>query len=260
MNRVQQEVLIVLQVNKIIHKYMKTVYFLWNFWDTTPISSKLFRNIITWHNNNPNYSIQILNKANCDVQMSECMTWNEIYLSYTLPIQQCDFYRYFLIFRNGGFYSDIDVVSNLNLDNLKKLFPTKTLFLCTEKVLTSEEQDKTKLYKQRKNIAENKIRISNYFFGCIKKKHKFWKYVLKYCKQRKNTNVIEDYDIIFSTGPDIITTAYFEYIKNNPNNDICLLDLDFCKHSLQHSCNSLHNQHSSWRKTLLHSNPEIINY
>ena len=52
---------------------------------------------------------------------------------------------------------------------------------------------------------------------------------------------------------DFALTSNLKILRDN-------IDLDFCKHSLQHSCNSLHNQHSSWRKTLLHSNPEIINY
>ena len=238
---------------------MKTIYFLWNFWDTTSISPKLFRNIITWHNNNPSYSIKLLNKNECNSQISECSKLKHVYFDYKCPIQQCDYFRYFLMFRYGGFYSDIDVVSNLDLENLKNLFPDKTVFLCTEKILNEEEQSKTINLRQRTNI-EHKIRISNFFFGCNTKKHKFWKYVLKLCDKRKETKVIEDYDVIFSTGPDVITTAYFEFIKNNPNNDICLLDLEFSKQLLQHSCNSLHNKNTSWRKFLSHSNPDIINF
>lgn len=211
--------------------------------------SKHFRNIIQWHNNNPHSSLHILNKDE-SMKIIEKYTLHKVFKSYNLDIQKCDFFRYFLMYTHGGMYSDIDVVSNINITNLCSMYPHARVFLCTECILTDAQIQSSKDYKIRKKVPEHKVRIANYWFCSLDTKHKFWKKVLRLCEKRASLEVNEPYDVLYTTGPDLITTAYYEYTQSNENHDIVLLDLQFSTMSLRHTCNSLSKETTqSWRAT-----------
>jgi mannosyltransferase OCH1-like enzyme len=224
-------------------------WFLWGFFENIPMPSKHFRNIIQWHNNNSDISLHILSKTECN-KMIEKYTLNKIYGSYKLPIQQCDFFRYYLMHAHGGMYSDIDVVSNLNIINLCRMYPDAKVFLCTECLLNDNQVIQSKSYRIRKSSPEHRVRVANYWFCSLEPKHKFWRKVIRLCEKRASLEVLEPYDVLYTTGPDLITTAYHEYIQTSNSPDVVLLDLQFSSSALRHTCNSLSKESTqSWRST-----------
>jgi mannosyltransferase OCH1-like enzyme len=226
------------------------IWFLWGFSNgPNTITGKLFRNTITMHNFNNTESICILNKNECDLIIHKYKA-NKIYINYKLPIQKCDYFRYFLMYTKGGFYSDFDVVSNVCFKNLCSMYPHGQIFLCTECVLTDAEVESTKNYKIRNGVPELTVRVGSYWFGSLNPKHKFWKSVLKLCDKRSSLEIQDPYDVIYTTGPDMLTTAYHDYIQKNDHTDIILLDHTFSQNSLRHTCNSLSTDNrESWRST-----------
>lgn len=139
---------------------------------------------------------------------SELKTYN----AYNKKIQKSDYARYIILKYYGGIYCDIDIDVKFPFDILYDKFKSNDLFF-EETTLTDKFKEETKSYKIRNGESECCLRIANYII-MTKPNSKNIQGVLDLCEQRKELEIKDDYDIIYTTGPDIIST-YFNQNKSN---------------------------------------------
>jgi len=129
----------------------------------------------------------------------------EMYSSYTKNIQRADFARYIVIKHVGGIYVDLDVESNLPFMSFYNIYKSDDLFFI-ENERTLEQIESSKKYRIRNNIGESKTRIANCVLMGLKNS-KNYKDILDLCSARHTLDILEPYDIIYTTGPDVVTTV-----------------------------------------------------
>lgn len=200
---------------------MDVVYFLWLYNEEKHIPQTYVSNMATWIKHNKGMSFHIVHKKQFDT-MIKPTRYNALYQKYPRDIQRCDFARYYLLSTQGGVYLDMDMVYRKPLSMLKASYPNGKVFLATETILTDDQSKEIQGYSIRRGVPEHKVRVSNYFM-MSEKKHPFWKYVFKLIHKRKNLEIKQQYDIIYTTGPDLITTAYHNYIRDHDDSSVVLL-------------------------------------
>ena len=87
-------------------------------------------------------------------------------------------------------------------------------------------------------------RISNYFFISRIPYHPIWIDILKLAKKRANSVITSQYGIIYTTGPDIVTTS----LSNNRSkySDIAIIPHTQFTTDFVHGCTSFTD--GSWRR------------
>ncbi|AZL89335.1 glycosyltransferase [Megavirus baoshan] len=121
----------------------------------------------------------------------------DLYNIYEIPAQKADFARYVILYTHGGIYLDMDMVCRKNLTPFLQynFFVTTPMF-----------------YQYAKSIL-------NGIIGCIPK-HPFFLIIFEKMFERQHMKN----DILQSTGTKLFYECAIQYAKNNPNNDIMLID------------------------------------
>lgn len=134
-------------------------------------------------------------------------TWNYLHANITRKVAISDIARYYIMWIHGGFYFDIDVCANVDLKPL--------IDLCVQnkkRILLFTEHDNAD--PNRMGPKENKMhtrRIYNCMFWS-EPKEDFWKQcydlALARVKTLHNVHTWTDEDILWATGPDVVTTVF----------------------------------------------------
>jgi len=82
----------------------------------------------------------------------------------------------------------------------------------------------------RKGRPEVNIRVANYWMASVAG-HSFWKDVLELVQRRSHLSLGEQYDVLYTTGPDVVSEIYDLYqqtgeAENNEQGGVLLLDYD----------------------------------
>ena len=79
----------------------------------------------------------------------------------------------------------------------------------------------------RKGRPEVNIRIANYWMASVAG-HSFWKDVLELVQRRSHLNLEEQYDVLYTTGPDVVSEIYNLYQETGEaeKEGVLLLDYD----------------------------------
>jgi len=166
-----------------------------------------------FHENYSDYTIVLWN--NQDV--IDILNPNEIEIYLNLKkIQKSDFARLVIIRKYGGIYADFDIEHKSSLSNLiDKIEQTQEGIVFIEHVHRLNKQcNYYKKFKIRNNIPENKIRIANYIL-IFKSNSLFINKCIDLCLQRIHLPITSDYDILYTTGPDILSTIFASYSNDN---------------------------------------------
>ena len=129
-----------------------------------------------------------------------------------LPIQKCDIARYVALYMHGGVYLDTDVAPGPHdiHELLNARMKKKTTVLVFEEAVLSkgEAAEVGEAHPIRHGLPEDTQRIANYFFAA-KPRDVFWMDVLEEVWRRVDVTpwVSEDYDVLYTTGPDAVTTV-----------------------------------------------------
>lgn len=204
---------------------MQKIYYLWIYNQEKSIPPKYLNNICRTTYLNPGYSMHIMNKTEFESIIINTKRFYNIYNKLVTDIQKCDYSRYYLLYHYGGIYMDMDINNRkLQFNTLKLEYPEAKVFLSTECILSDDDCINVANENEiRKGVPENNIRVSNYFI-MSESKHIFWTIVFKLIKERLTPEIDKKYDIIYTTGPDIISTSYDLYKKKYPeSNEVVLL-------------------------------------
>lgn len=128
-----------------------------------------------------------------------------LYMAYQKPMQKGDAFRYTMLHTYGGFYSDMDLIIH-DLDGLLKRYPNKKAFFFIETYLNEQQIEDSKNVPIRNGEPEHPERISNYFMGCVPN-HPIMLDIIEEVMKRASLKVKQEYDVIYTTGPDVVTTV-----------------------------------------------------
>lgn len=79
-------------------------------WHTTPLPPTLQRNLDTWMEHNPHFTFKVwTDETALEYVQDNYPSYLDTYMALA-PIERTDLFRYLLLFREGGVYSDLDVV------------------------------------------------------------------------------------------------------------------------------------------------------
>lgn len=202
--------------------------YMWNF---KPNEKLPFPQDVIQHNKNFINGHTIITPANI-YNLIHNDTFPELEQLYSqIPhwVVKADLVRLLLVYFNGGFYCDADCFIQ------KKWNTESSMVLFTEHICKSVNQ----LGPRESKNPDNVVRIANFCFGATTLQHPFLKKVIEECIRRlkqiiSEKNKLTHQDILWTCGPDVITTVYHTHKHLY---DVCLYDTTF----LHHKC------YGSWR-------------
>ena len=225
-----------------------SIYYLYEFLgDSYEITQNNFiENLNHSKNINNNYEIRILREKydNLDLFVKNYLPkYYNLYINYNYPIQKCDIFRYILMYLVGGIYSDLDVFINKPINSLISKYSWANVIFGIGRI---KDINRCKLATKYETIRDGEpeisMKISNYFFISNKRNHPIWKDILDLAIKRSKKKIKSQYGIIYSTGPDLVTTAVFNNIHKYK--DIAIIKLNEFQNYVSHQCSS------SWRNNL----------
>jgi mannosyltransferase OCH1-like enzyme len=233
------------------HYQNNNIYFLYGFLgDGYTIKPNHLINLKKWENKHPNWNIIILRDNYDKLTEFVCKKFNwfyQTYINYQYPIQRCDTIRYMLLYYFGGIYSDLDVYPNKSSGKLLSKYPWANIIIgIARKKDTSKCKLTTQYESIRKGEPEIPIRLSNYLMLARIPNHPIWIDILNQAKDRAKSKIKSQYGIIYTTGPDVVTTAISK--NRSKYNDIAIIPYNELTCFYNHQCDSINK--SSWRKEL----------
>ena len=127
-------------------------------------------------------------------------------------VMRCDLARLVHVFMNGGFYCDVDCLLTAPLPSAG--FAPTTLHLYTESVVRPSS-----LGPREDKSPARRVRIANYLFGCSCPHHPLlWDAIVESARRTYHLLEVErvqpasltDSDVLWATGPDVITSVYHD--------------------------------------------------
>lgn len=186
-----------------------TAHFIYGLWDTKPMKESFVKNIRQW-------SDQGWKVKQWDKQMVETLIhdhfpqYEQFYHSLPRGAQKADFARYLIVYLEGHFYFDLDCMPKNSKQLLDKIrLPLDRMYTFIETTITKEYAMKmAKKHKIRNGVPERLQRLANYAFGAPAKHPALLK-VIQLAVERCTTNpeISDDYAVIWSTGPDVVSEA-----------------------------------------------------
>ena len=217
----------------------KSLHFLWGFLgDDGPLAPREQEIFNRWEALNPDWDLSIHNpKAATAVATNH--PFQGVYEGVPTAIQRCDLARPLLLEKFGGVYSDLDVDPFKSLNQLGNLFPHAGVLLVQEVTLTRGSSIRRgNRFAIRKGQPELRLRVANFWMASVPG-HPFWQDVMDLVKERAELPIQNDYDVIYTTGPDIISEVYHR--THQKYKDVAMVPRSLARKFFRHRT------HGSWR-------------
>jgi hypothetical protein len=184
-------------------------------------------NLESWRRSLPHVSVNVWDRVECHQLLvkHEELSW----VCDLRPVQQADVVRFLIIHNCGGWYNDLDTRPVPNAASVWESCCDMDLVLITERICDPESSQLTRRYRYRHGVPEDPVRIANYSFAATTRNTFLWT-CIRLAEQRCRQFPIgsDDYYPIFTTGPDVITTAYH---ASKPDSSYLLPVGAWCTHA-----------------------------
>ena len=183
------------------------LHFIFGLWDTGPIPNRFADNVEAWKRSLPQLSVKVWDRFDCCQLLKKYQE-----LSWILqlrPVQQADLLRLLIIYDEGGWYNDLDTSPAPGAATTWKSSSIKDLAVIIETICDANATQLSHHFRYREGVPEDPVRIANFSFGATARNGFLWK-CIELAEQRCKTfpSGSDDYHPLFTTGPDVITTAY----------------------------------------------------
>lgn len=199
-----------------IHNHIIQIY---GLWDTKPIDNEYVS--LIKHNQylNSEWSHKIYDKQFIEKEFKKIDPYYKtIYDKLSRKVAKADMARYLLAYTIGGFYLDLDVKLKTPLEEIFNNVKKETqIVLIADKWSDAFDVCKPTLIKPSETLMKITPRVCNYAFYS-EPGNSFWMDVLdELCKYVEMTNYeyMNDCDVIWITGPDLLTKVYHKKIYND---------------------------------------------
>lgn len=178
--------------------------------------------------------IKLWSKSDCEYLIQQYPEYEGIY-RVAKNVMKYDIMRYLIVYHCGGTYLDADIVLKKSMENI---MANECFFI--ENIVPVNRNNPGHYQPIRKGILEHPIRIANYAFSS-KPKNPIFIEILAEVKRRMyiQPNPKCDYDILYLTGPDVVTTVIHEIKKIIPIN---IISKPVSNSIIEHTCAG------EWRK------------
>ncbi len=214
------------------------MHFLWGFLHSgQELPNQEALNVATWRELNQGWDHQVHFPSSIDPFLTPAN--RNLYSGLQIPIQRCDVARPILLNSMGGVYSDLDVQPYRDMNWLCGLYPNAGVILIEEVTLTrASSRRRGNRFSIRNGQPELRLRVANFWMASVAG-HPFWEDVMTLVEERSVIGVQHDYDVIYTTGPDIISEAYDRTLGKYQ--DIALVPRHIARRFFRHRT------HGSWR-------------
>ncbi len=200
---------------KEIYQANKSIKYVYGLWDSTNSMPSFMKQLKK--DTEEKCSLMrtdLLNKEDI-MKIMDRDVWDMLNMKIRRKVVLADISRYYLMWREGGFYLDLDVRVNQNLSDIviSSLKNNENIILFTE------HDDCNPMYMGKRENKNYRHRIYNCMFWS-REKNEFWKecidLTIKRCKMLIAENSeITDEDVIWVSGPDVITTVYNQNYRDD---------------------------------------------
>jgi mannosyltransferase OCH1-like enzyme len=213
-----------------------TCHAIWGLWDEKPLPAEYRDNITQWRMRlGDGFRIKIWEKHDIDIFLESRPTWSQWITNYSKPIQKCDILRIMLLYTFGGIYLDLDTRPDsdhsetffiqliqdklasgyciLGVEHPYRMIQKKDAWWVEDLRPQRRHRTGNFLPAIRKGQPEVIPRIANYWMAASPR-HPFLLQVLSLAWDRRNIRVVKDYDVLYTTGPDIVSMAYRESMSD----------------------------------------------
>jgi mannosyltransferase OCH1-like enzyme len=209
---------------KTIEPFYSTIHYIYGLWDNHPMTQIYNDYIENTMKICFDFKHHILDKSQIYSLFNE-----KIYnIIEKIPRKVCiaDIARYFVNYEYGGFYLDLDI----------QLFKHLGTFVNKDITLFVEHTSCNPLYMGQRENKKYTLRLYNCIFWS-RPKQQFWIDCIDLCYERiqyllANNVEWEDSDVLWATGPDVVTTIWHEKYKENDNVNI----ISAHKSTFRHEC------------------------
>ena len=186
----------------LLSKNGRIIHQLWGFFkkDSKSHSKKLYEKLSiyreSWIKHNPTwFRFEWDDKLGLDLMKKIFPEHLSMYKKYKYDIQRCDAIRYFILYRYGGLYADMDYYCNRPFDEAIKEYPNDIYFVQTP----------------NKTILQESDHVSNSLIYS-KPGHVFWRNLFVELEMSKDTPSYYTHHmaVMFSTGPNMLNRAYIK--------------------------------------------------
>lgn len=241
------------------NKIPDTLHVIYGLWDNGKIPKKYIKNIYYWRSQG--WQINIWNKSNLiELIHNEFPDFIDIFSSVKRKVQLADLARLMVIYSKGGLYIDLDTLPTNNLFEYISCLKSNHLFFIESYINNEFATNQALIHPIRKGLPELNERLANFAFAACPK-NEIIKSILQLAKSRiiNNSAFDSDYDIIFKTGPDCLTTAVNRFRnvnKTKADNFIVHLENGKWRNNKDYSINFIH----YYFKKILQSIFHVYNY
>ena len=162
--------------------------------------------------------VKVWTKSDCEHLIRQHPEYEGIYRQAN-NIMKYDIMRYLIVYCFGGTYLDADIVLKKSLANIT----AKECFFI-ENIVPLSRNNPGYYEPIRKGVLEHPIRIANYAFSS-KPRNPIFTEVLTEVRRRMYIQPApkSDYDVLYLTGPDVVTTVIHAMKKIIPINIVSKL-------------------------------------
>jgi mannosyltransferase OCH1-like enzyme len=172
--------------------------------------------------------IKLWTKSNCEYLVQQYPQYESMYRTAN-NIMKYDIMRYLIVYHCGGTYLDADIVLKTSLENI-----TANECFFIENIVPLSRNNPGYYEPIRKGVLEHPIRIANYAFSSKPKNPIFLEFLAE-VRRRMFTQPVPkcDYDVLYLTGPDVVTSVIHTIHKTTPVNVVSKL---VSNSIIEHTC------------------------
>jgi mannosyltransferase OCH1-like enzyme len=199
-------------------------HFCYGLWDDDAPSEFYNNTMKEWEKKG--WSIRFWGREEVDELLGKYPSLESLSMSFTRKVQKADLARYLIVYEHGGFYFDLDCRPRgaSLLDDLEEHSLDSSVFF-VEYTMVPILAKQTRFFPIRKGIPEHVEHLANFAFGASEKSPVIWR-IIELLEERCNLNPTYngDYDIIYKTGPNCLTTSVHAESEYNSKRNMWIVD------------------------------------
>ncbi|MEO8362144.1 MAG: glycosyltransferase [Vicinamibacteria bacterium] len=222
-----------------VDRVPRLIHLIYGLWSRTGRLPWHCRSVLgAWRRHHPGWTVVLWGRQQGERLVKE--SFPELWPTYqqlARPAQRCDLLRYLILKRFGGVYADLDLHCRTSVEPW--LPSGAALVTLVERHLTAARAAAIGLPEPiRQGRAETLVRIANFFLAASPS-HPLLTEIVEMVQSRAHLEVRRDYDVLFTTGPDVISEVV---ARARPRPDLIVIDRE------QGLLHVTHLQRGTWRQ------------
>lgn len=193
--------------------------------------NNVLRYLKRFYEAHPDYIQVLWRRDDAVALMSE--TERQVYFGYEKNVQRADFARYIILREVGGMYVDFDIDIRQPLAALHDQLATGTdAAFFSEHSEPDSHFEYSKWFNYREGVPESRLRVGQAVM-LAKPKSRVMTEMVELCIRRSVHKVLNQDDVLFTTGPDVARTIVGKHVEEN-DAAVVLYDWDTTEKHFEH--------------------------